>query len=186
MNLFPVRDDIADSNGEIIWLYGLSGAGKSTLARLAASELRNKGKTVYILDGDNLRYGLNSDLSFSKEDRNENIRRAGEVAKIIAGLCDVVISTFITPSSSSRDKLDELMVDCNYKSVFINTPTEICEKRDIKGLYRKARLGEVTDFTGVSSPFDEPDSNSFQVDCYNLNERQSLAYLLSYIDSYSL
>jgi len=185
MNIFPIEDEDLGSNAEIIWLYGLSGAGKSTLAKLASIVLRNKGLRVYVLDGDNLRYGLNSDLGFTGADRNENIRRAGEVAKIVAGMCDVVICTFITPSFEVRVSLDTAMKGYNYKSIYVSAPISICEKRDTKGLYKKARRGEIPNFTGISSTFDKPNEKSKKVDCANQSESQSLKSLLTYIDSYS-
>lgn len=142
--------------GKIIWLYGLSGAGKSTIAAEMAKRLTKMHKRVFILDGDDLRNGLNEDLKFSEQDREENLRRAAEVAKLIAQTVDVVICTFITPFESSRNSIRKIMKKDKFQEVFIETSLSQCEIRDTKGLYKKARNGEINDFTGISSPFDTP------------------------------
>lgn len=143
-------------SGKIIWLFGLSGAGKSTIAAEMANILRDSGSTVFILDGDDLRGGLNSDLGFSDSDREENIRRAAEVAKLLAKANEYVICTFITPFTQTRSAIEAIMEDQDFSSIFIDTELSVCEKRDVKGLYRKARLGLIDNFTGLQSNFDSP------------------------------
>jgi len=149
----------AKTQGKIIWLYGLSGAGKSTIAAEMANRLTKMNKKVFILDGDDLRNGLNGDLKFSDQDREENLRRAAEVAKLISQTSDVVICTFITPFESSRQSIRDIMHKQDFQEFFIETSLSQCELRDTKGLYKKARMGEIDNFTGISSPFEIPNSN---------------------------
>lgn len=141
----------------VIWLFGLSGAGKSTLAALTEKLLTGAGFFVVLLDGDHLRSGINKDLSFSAEDRLENIRRSAEIAKILAGNNIITICSFITPMQVQRD-LARSIAGSGYFEVYVSCPLEICEQRDVKGLYRKARNQEIRDFTGIGSGFDQPAS----------------------------
>jgi bifunctional enzyme CysN/CysC len=142
--------------GCVVWLTGLSGAGKSTIATELERELFNQGKHVYVLDGDNMRHGLNSDLGFSPEDRTENIRRVGEVAKLFADAGVVVITAFISPYRSDRDLVRKINPTGRFIEVYVNAPVEVCEQRDPKGLYAKARSGEIKEFTGISAPYEAP------------------------------
>jgi adenylylsulfate kinase len=149
------REDIKDQKSCTIWMSGLSGSGKSTIANLLEVELNSKGYHTFILDGDNTRLGLNKGLGFSEEDRIENIRRVSEVCKLMneAGL--IVICSFISPFEKNREQAKEIIGD-NFFEVFVDASLETCEMRDPKGLYKKARLGEIKDFTGISSPFESP------------------------------
>jgi adenylylsulfate kinase len=149
------RESIKNQKSCTIWMSGLSGSGKSTIANLLEVELNSKGYHTFILDGDNTRLGLNKGLGFSEEDRIENIRRVSEVCKLMneAGL--IVICSFISPFEKNREQAKEIIGD-NFFEVFVDASLETCEMRDPKGLYKKARLGEIKDFTGISSPFESP------------------------------
>jgi adenylylsulfate kinase len=140
----------------ILWFTGLSGSGKSTIANAVEAKLNLTKKHTYLLDGDNIRTGLNHGLSFSDEDRVENIRRIGEVAKLFVDAGVIVLSAFISPFQEDRDRVRELVEEDEFIEVFIDTPLEVCESRDPKGLYKKARAGEIPDFTGISSPYEAP------------------------------
>ena len=142
----------------VFWMTGLSGSGKSTLANAFQNELFNKGYQVYVLDGDNIRGGLNKDLDFSDEGRIENIRRISEVAKLFADAGFIVITAFISPFKADRQQARTIIGTENFCEVFVNAPLEICEQRDVKGLYKKARAGEIPNFTGISSTFEQPDN----------------------------
>ena len=144
--------------GRIVWLTGLSGAGKSTLAMALEQRLFNAGRNVYVLDGDIVRGGLCSDLGFSPDDRVENIRRIGEVARIMADAGLLVIVAFISPFRADRGRVRAGMPPGRFTEVHVSTPLEVCEQRDTKGLYAKARAGELSDFTGISSPYEAPES----------------------------
>ena len=141
---------------KIIWLYGLSGSGKSTMARGLENELHKLGYLTQILDGDNLRSGLNNNLAFSEEDRKENIRRAAEVSKLFAHCGIITICSLISPTQEIRNMAKSIIGQDKYFEVFISCPIEVCESRDVKGLYEKARKGEIKNFTGIDSPFEEP------------------------------
>ncbi len=153
------KNERIESNGHrpcVVWLTGLSGSGKSTLANTVESILFEKGIYTYVLDGDNVRHGLNSNLDFSEEGRMENIRRIGEVAKLFTDAGMVVLTAFISPYRSDRDRVRALLDKDEFIEVFVDCPLEVCEARDVKGLYKKARAGEIADFTGISSPFESP------------------------------
>ena len=140
----------------ILWFTGLSGSGKSTIANAVEAKLYEKGKHTYLLDGDNIRHGLNRGLGFSNEDRIENIRRIGEVAKLFVDAGMIVLTAFISPFRSDRNRVRELVKAGEFIEVFVDTPLEVCEARDPKGLYQKARAGEIPDFTGIDSPYEAP------------------------------
>ena len=140
----------------VVWLTGLSGSGKTTVAEALAARLTNSGHSAYVLDGDRLRGGLNSDLGFSAADRAENIRRAGEVAALFADAGVIAICSFISPYREGRDQARRAAGAERFFEIFIATPLEECERRDVKGLYRRARAGDVSDFTGVSAPYEPP------------------------------
>ena len=142
--------------GCVVWLTGLSGAGKSTVATELERELFNMHKQAYVLDGDNIRHGLCSDLAFSPHDRKENIRRVGEVAKLFADAGIICVTAFISPYRSERELAREIMGERRFIEVYVNAPLEICEQRDPKGLYAKARTNELKEFTGISAPYEEP------------------------------
>ena len=140
----------------IIWLTGLSGSGKSTISDRLEQMLQDKGFKTYLLDGDNIRHGLNKDIDFSESGRKENIRRIGEVARLFLDAGIIVITAFISPFREDRDMVRSLAEAGEFLEVFVNCPVEVCEARDVKGLYAKARKGEIPDFTGISSPFEVP------------------------------
>ncbi len=150
------RSDIKDQKPCILWFTGLSGSGKSTIANAVESKLLELNKHTYLLDGDNIRMGLNKGLSFSDEDRIENIRRIGEVSKLFVDAGTIVLTAFISPFQKERDAVRELVEEDEFIEVFIDTPLEVCESRDPKGLYKKARKGEIPNFTGISSPYEAP------------------------------
>lgn len=140
----------------LLWFTGLSGSGKSTLAMQLEAVLHQQGFKTYLLDGDNVRAGLNSDLTFGDAARQESIRRIGEVAKLMLDAGLVVIASFISPFHKDREKVKALVGESNYIEIFVDCPIEVCEARDVKGLYKKARAGEIKEFTGISSPYEAP------------------------------
>nr|WGD63740.1 adenylyl-sulfate kinase [Bacillus subtilis]WGD92201.1 adenylyl-sulfate kinase [Bacillus subtilis] len=148
----------------ILWLTGLSGSGKSTIANAGARELFEQGYQVIVLDGDNIRHGLNKDLGFSDEDRKENIRRIGEVAKLFVQQGTIVITAFISPFREDRQQVRELVEAGEFNEVYIKCDLDICEQRDPKGLYKKARNGEIPFFTGIDSPYEEPEAPELVLD----------------------
>ncbi|NRF27194.1 adenylyl-sulfate kinase [Vibrio coralliilyticus] len=150
------RSSLKQQKPVVLWFTGLSGSGKSTVANAVEKKLLALGKHSYLLDGDNVRHGLNKDLGFSNEDRVENIRRIGEVAKLFVDSGMIVLTAFISPFISDRDQVRELLEDRQFLEVFIDTPFEICEQRDPKGLYKKARAGEIKNFTGIDSEYEAP------------------------------
>ena len=164
-----------------IWLTGLSGAGKSTLAFLLERQLITKGRACYVLDGDNVRHGLNRDLGFSDLDRTENIRRIAEVARLMneAGL--IVITAFISPLRSDREMAKNIIGENAYREIFVSTSIEICESRDPKGLYQKARQGLVKDFTGVSAPYEMPSNPALILDTAVTSKEDSVKAMMQFI-----
>ena len=155
------KDTRGESLGQkprVLWLTGLSGSGKSTLANLLEKKLHEKGKHTYLLDGDNVRHGLCGDLGFSDKDRVENIRRISEVAKLFVDSGMVVLTAFISPFQADRDFCRNLLAEGEFIEVYVDTPLEVCEQRDPKGLYKKARSGEIKHFTGIDSTYEAPQS----------------------------
>jgi len=150
--------------GGVVWLTGLSGSGKSTLARALERRLVESGHAAYVLDGDNLRHGLNADLGFSPAERGENIRRAGEVAALMADAGLIVITAFISPYRADRERARRCAGQSPFLEVHLDVPLSTCEARDPKGLYRKARAGELADFTGVSAPYEPPTAAELVID----------------------
>ncbi len=176
------RETIAGHKGCTIWMTGLSGSGKSTLAVALEKALIDRGVRTFVLDGDNVRHGLNKDLGFSPEDRNENIRRIGEVAKLFTEAGVVNITAFISPYRIDRDRVREIMDDGDFIEAFVDCPVEICEQRDPKGLYKKARAGEIPEFTGISAPYEEPEKPEITVKTGESSEEEALQELISYLD----
>lgn len=147
-----------------VWFTGLSGSGKSTLAFALEEELLRRNVATYVLDGDNIRFGLNRDLGFSPEDRTENIRRIGEVCRLFQDAGMVVLTAFISPYVADRDQVRALHPEGRFVEVFVDTPIEVCEARDVKGLYRKARAGEIPEFSGISAPYEPPVAPEITID----------------------
>ncbi|WP_394249349.1 adenylyl-sulfate kinase [Vibrio profundi] len=150
------RAGLKSQKPAVLWFTGLSGSGKSTVAGALESRLAELGYHTYLLDGDNVRHGLCNDLGFSEQDRRENIRRIGELAKLMADAGLIVLSAFISPHQAERQLVRDLLPEGEFLEVFVNTPLEICEQRDPKGLYKKARAGEIPNFTGISSVYEAP------------------------------
>lgn len=149
------REELLKQKGVVLWFTGLSGSGKSTVASSLEKRLHDMGKLTYTLDGDNVRHGLNSDLGFSDEDRVENIRRIGEISKLFVDAGMITIATFVSPFREDRQKVRELLGK-DFVEIYIDCPIEVCEKRDPKGIYKKARAGEIKHFTGIDSPYESP------------------------------
>jgi adenylylsulfate kinase len=152
----PRREALLDQKGVVVWFTGLSGSGKSTIAFTVEHALMVRDRLTYVLDGDNIRHGLNRNLGFSAQDRKENIRRIGEVSRLFADAGVLTLSSFVSPYRSDRDRVRALLDDGDFLEVFVNTPLEVCEQRDPKGLYKKARAGEIPNFTGISDPYEPP------------------------------
>ncbi len=150
------REKIHGHKGATLWFTGLSASGKSTVARRVEQLLTERGCFSYVLDGDNIRHGLNKDLGFSPEDRTENIRRIGEVAKLFTDAGAITVTAFISPYREDRDRVRAIMDDGDFVEVYVCAPLEVCEERDPKGLYKKARAGQIPEFTGISAPYEEP------------------------------
>jgi len=150
--------------GQTVWFTGLSGSGKSSLAFAVEEALVARGVAAYVLDGDNVRFGLNRDLGFSAADRTENVRRIGEVCRLFQDAGLVVLSAFISPYRADRDAVRALHPEGSFVEVFVDTPLEICEARDVKGLYARARTGEIPEFSGISAPYEAPDAPDITVD----------------------
>ena len=179
-NIYPIyekmlqrkdREALLKQKGIMIWFTGLSGSGKSTLAIALEGELYKQGILCRILDGDNIRSGINNNLGFSEADRTENIRRIAEVSKLFVDCGIVTIAAFISPTHAIRRMASEIIGEDDFLEVYVSTPIEECERRDVKGLYAKARRGEIKEFTGISSPFEAPEHPFISID----TSRQSLA-----------
>lgn len=176
-NIIPQHTQIGSAEREqllgqrplVLWFTGLSGSGKSTLADRTEQELYNLGFKTYLLDGDNIRHGLNSNLDFSEEGRQENIRRIGEVSKLFLDAGIIVLTAFISPFRSDRDKVRALIPQARFMEIFVDCPLEVCEERDVKGLYAKARAGQIPDFTGIHSPYEPPLKPELVVETHRKN-----------------
>jgi len=177
------RNKLTGNRSFVIWFTGLSGSGKSTLANFLEQKLYNKGILTYILDGDNIRTGLNKDLDFSDEGRNENIRRIGEVAKLMTDAGIVVLTAFISPFREDRKTVRELMNKNDFIEIYVKCDLKVCEERDVKGLYSKARAGEIKDFTGIDSPYEEPENPEFVVDTTESSVEESVERIYQYLEA---
>jgi len=176
------RQKLLGQRGCTLWLTGLSGSGKSTIAVAAEKALAERGRLTYILDGDNIRHGLNANLGFSPEDRTENIRRIGEVSKLFTDAGVIVFSSFISPYRADRDAVRTIMGDGDFIEVYVNASVEPCEGRDVKGLYKKARAGEIPEFTGISAPYEAPEKPEVVLDTNGQTVEQSVAELVAYLE----
>ncbi len=167
--------------GCVVWMTGLSGSGKSTIAIALERALHERGRYAVVLDGDNVRAGINNNLGFSEADRTENIRRIAEVAKLFVQNGAVVICCFVSPTIAIREQASAIIGTNDFHEVFIDTPLEECERRDVKGLYAKARAGEVKDFTGISAPFEAPTAPAIRIATQGRSEGESTTELLNFI-----
>ena len=174
------REQLNGHRGATVWLTGLSGSGKSTIAVDLEKALLSRGVRAYILDGDNVRHGLNKNLGFSPADRTENIRRIGEVAKLFTDAGLVAITAFISPYRADRDQVRALMPD-DFVEVLVDCPLEVCEQRDVKGLYQKARAGKIPEFTGISAPYEPPLKPELTLATASLSVEESVAQIVKYL-----
>ena len=180
------REELLNQKGCVVWFTGLSGSGKSTLANAVAHQLHERNHHTYVLDGDNVRHGLNKNLGFSPEDREENIRRVGEVAKLFVDAGTIVMTAFISPYRTDRNQARELIEENRFVEVFVECPLNICEKRDPKGLYKKARSGEIKEFTGISAPYEEPNYPEVVVNTHELSVIESARQVVVYLEKAGL
>lgn len=176
--------DRRQSNGHnsfLIWFTGLSGSGKSTIANVVEQKLFQQGIKTYTLDGDNIRKGINKDLSFSPEDRTENIRRIAETANLMIDAGLVVLAAFVSPYNKDRENIKSIVKDVNFVEVFVNTSVEECERRDVKGLYKKARAGEIKNMTGISAPYEVPKNPDIEIQTENEPVEAAAQRIVDYI-----
>lgn len=187
-NIYPIfdrmlgradKEQLLGQRGVMLWFTGLSGSGKSTVAIALERELQRRGLLCRILDGDNIRTGINANLGFSPEDRRENIRRIAEVAKLFVDTGIITIAAFISPTEEVRRMAAGIIGPDDFKEIYISTPIEECERRDVKGLYARARRGEIKDFTGVSAPFEAPAAPALSLDTSRLSLEESVKRLLA-------
>ena len=189
-NIYPIfdkmmskqdKEELLKQHGVMLWFTGLSGSGKSTVAIALERELHQRGLLCRILDGDNIRSGINNNLGFSPEDRVENIRRIAEVGKLFVDTGIITIAAFISPNNQLRNMASEIIGKENFIEVYISTPLEECERRDVKGLYAKARRGEIKEFTGISAPFEATENPDIELDTSKLSLKESVDILLEAI-----
>jgi adenylylsulfate kinase len=169
-------------NSFLIWFTGLSGSGKSTIANVVEQELHKKGIKTYTLDGDNIRKGINSDLTFAPQDRTENIRRIAEIANLMVDSGLVVLAAFVSPYKKDRENIRSIVKDVNFVEVFINTSVEECERRDVKGLYKKARAGEIKNMTGISAPYETPENPDIEIKTEQETIENAVQRIVDYIN----
>ncbi len=174
------REQQLNQKSKVFWMLGLSGSGKSTVAKAFERKLYQEGFFAQMLDGDNIRSGLNSNLGFSQEDRKENIRRIAEIAKLYMNSGVITVVSFISPTIAIRDMAKSIIGPENFIEVFVNTPLEVCEERDVKGLYKKARNGEIKDFTGISAPFEAPINPDILIPTHEMEIHESVSTLYTF------
>lgn len=175
------KEKLLGQKGIMLWFTGLSGSGKSTVAIALERELQKRGLLCRILDGDNIRSGINKGLGFTAEDRRENIRRIAEVAKLFVDTGIITIAAFISPSNDLRRMASDIIGAEDFKEVYISTPLEVCEARDVKGLYAKARRGEIKNFTGISAPFEAPEHPALSIDTSKVSLEDSVKQILTFL-----
>lgn len=180
------REALLGQKGVVLWFTGLSGSGKSTIAREVEKALFERSHLAYVLDGDNIRFGLNKNLGFSPEDRAENIRRIGEVAKLFADAGVITLTAFISPYQADRTLVRELLKEGEFIEIYVKCPLEECEKRDVKGLYQKARTGEIKEFTGISAPYEEPEAPEIVLETASETIEESVDKVLYYLAKHGL
>lgn len=190
-NIYPIfdrmlsrqdKETLLHQRGVMLWFTGLSGSGKSTVAIALERELHKRGLLCRILDGDNIRMGINANLGFSEEDRRENIRRVAEVAKLFVDTGIITIAAFVSPTEELRQLAENIIGKDDFKEIFISTPIEECERRDVKGLYARARRGEVKNFTGISAPFEAPKHPALSIDTSKMPLEESVNILLKFLN----
>lgn len=175
------KEALLGQKGVMLWFTGLSGSGKSTVAIALERELQKRGLLCRILDGDNIRSGINKGLGFTAEDRRENIRRIAEVAKLFVDTGIITIAAFISPSNELRRMASDIIGAEDFKEVYISTPLEVCEARDVKGLYAKARRGEIKNFTGISAPFEAPEHPALSIDTSKVSLEDNVKQILTFL-----
>ncbi|MCX7551324.1 adenylyl-sulfate kinase [Xanthomarina sp. F2636L] len=168
-------------NSFLLWFTGLSGSGKSTIANVVEQKLFQQGINAYTLDGDNIRKGLNKDLSFSPKDRTENIRRIAETANLMIDAGLVTLAAFVSPYKKDRENIKSIVKDVNFVEIYVNTSVEECERRDVKGLYKKARAGEIKNMTGISAPYEEPENPNIEINTENESVEAAAERIVEYI-----
>ena len=189
-NLFPTdhilqrtdKEKLLHQKGLVLWFTGLSGAGKTSIAIALEKELHEKGLLTQILDGDNIRTGINNNLGFSDADRTENIRRIAEVAKLFVNSGIITICCFVSPTEEIRNTARKIIGTGDFVEIFVNAPLAVCEQRDVKGLYAKARKGEIADFTGISAPFEDPVNPSLEIRTDEMSIAESVKKIRTYLD----
>lgn len=175
------KEKLLKQTAKVLWMTGLSGSGKTSIAKQLEKDLHAKGYLTQLLDGDNIRSGINNNLGFSDEDRTENIRRIAEISKLFVNCGVITINCFVSPTNEIRKQARDIIGKENFIEVFVDTPLEVCEARDVKGLYKKARAGEIKDFTGVSAPFEAPKSAEITVLTENKTVEESAKDILNYL-----
>lgn len=180
------RENLLGQRGVILWFTGLSGSGKSTLARHVENTLMEREHLTYVLDGDNIRHGLNKNLGFTPEDRKENIRRIGEVARLFADAGIITIAAFISPYQEDRDRIRGLMEEGEFLEIYVKVPLEVAEERDPKGLYKKARSGEIDNFTGIDAPYEEPENPEIVIDTGSTDLKESVRTIVRHLESHQI
>ena len=175
------REALLQQNSKVLWLTGLSGSGKSTIAQLLERKLFNQGFFAQVLDGDNIRSGINNNLGFSIEDRRENIRRIAEIARLFLNSGIITINSFISPTIAIRDFAKTIIGEGDFIEIYINAPLEVCEQRDVKGLYKKARKGEIKGFTGIDSPYEAPENPALEIKSNELSAEESVENIFDFL-----
>lgn len=175
------RKDLNGHNSFLLWFTGLSGSGKSTIANVVEQELYKKGIKTYTLDGDNIRKGINNDLTFSPEDRTENIRRIAEVANLMIDAGIVVLAAFVSPYKKDRENIKKIVKDVNFVEIYINASIEECERRDVKGLYKKAREGIIKNMTGITAPYEAPENPDIEINTENTSIESAVKCIIDYL-----
>lgn len=178
----PDKQALLKQTSKVIWMTGLSGSGKTTIAIALEQELNKKGYLTQILDGDNIRTGINNNLGFTEEDRAENIRRISEVSKLFLNCGVITINCFVSPTNAIRQNARDIIGTDDFVEVFVNTPLEVCEQRDVKGLYKKARAGEIKNFTGIDAPFEAPVTPEVEVKTDQADVDACVKQILDYIE----
>lgn len=177
-----MRRKLNEHNSFLVWVTGLSGSGKSTISNELEIKLHKMGIRTYVLDGDNIRHGINENLTFSPEDRSENIRRIAQISKLFIDAGNVVIGAFISPYKKDRERVKKIVGAENFIEVYVNTSVNECEKRDVKGLYKKARAGEIKNFTGISAPYEEPINADIEIKTETESLEEGLLKVFNHIE----